>query len=371
MIKKELENSIEKASSRLDVILGKLDLAGKRGQIKLLETETNRSGFWQDQEKASQLLKKLDSLKEEVGEAEKLKEKLASLRELLKITKEDALADLDFITKELADFGKTLDKLELGTFLSGPYDTSDAILSIHAGQGGTEACDWVAMLKRMYLRYGERRGWKLELVEERPGEEAGIKSSTMFVRGRYAYGYLLGEKGTHRLVRLSPFNANNLRQTSFALVEVMPIFDENQKAIEINPKDIEIEFSRSSGHGGQNINKVSTAVRIRHIPTNIVVQCQTQRYQEQNRKIAMQILAGKLWQKKEQELASKKRQVKGEHKIAGWGNQIRSYVLHPYKLVKDLRTGWEETDASAVLDGQLDNFIRAQLSSLNLNHKKV
>lgn len=216
------------------------------------------------------------------------------------------------------------------------------------------------MLKRMYLRYAEKKGWKVQVLEESQGEEAGIKSVTLAISGRYAYGYLRHEKGTHRLVRQSPFNADNLRQTSFALVEVMPEIEAETDVV-IKPDDLEIEFYRSSGSGGQNVNKVSTAVRLKHLPTGLVVESQTQRFQEQNRKLALKILKGKLWQIEEEKRLQQLKQIKGEHKAASWGNQIRSYVLHPYKQVKDLRTEFVSQQPTAVLGGELDGFIEAEL----------
>ena len=363
-MKSDTQKQLAELEKRFQKINEKFSLAEKEKQVIELEKKATDPDLWADREKAEDLMKTLGDLKNENEQVAKLKDKLAGLSDLLSGVSDENEEDLKVIEDELADLEEKLSSLELKTFLSGPYDKGDAIISIHAGQGGTEACDWAEMLNRMYVRFAESQGWKTEIIDERPGEEAGIKKITFFIKGNWAYGYLNKERGTHRLVRLSPFNANNLRQTSFALVEVMPVFKENQKDIEISQNDIEVSFTHSSSHGGQNVNKVSTAVRLKHIPTGIVVECQTQRYQDQNRKIATQILKGKLWQLKEEENQKEKQSIKGEHKIAGWGNQIRSYVLHPYKMVKDLRTKWEENNAQAVLDGKLDGFIRAEISKL-------
>jgi peptide chain release factor 2 len=326
--------------TRAGEIIAKLDIDGKNRQLRELEVQSMQPEFWKDQNTARSVMKKIDQIRKTVEEVEML-----------------ALLMTD---GEVAELEREVNRLEFALYLSADYDQGDAILSLHAGQGGTEAMDWTQMLFRMYSRYIERKGWNMEEIDYTPGDEAGIKSITLQVEGEYAYGFLKAEAGVHRLVRQSPFNADNLRQTSFAMAEVLPVL-EDTAGIEIKDEELEWDFYRSGGKGGQNVNKVSTAVRLRHKPTNIVVTCQTQRQQGQNRETALKMLRAKLWTIQEDARRSAQTKLRGIYKTPGWGNQIRSYVLHPYHMVKDLRTGLETGDTDRVLDGDIDDFIIAYL----------
>ncbi len=353
----ETKKRIEDLALRFESFEASLGLPEKKKKIEVLQIESNDPNLWNNQDRARSITQELADLSSFVGEVHQMAEEIKALSELSSDSELSNELDSDIRTLE-----KKLQKLELQTYMSGKYDNKSAIFSIHSGQGGTEAMDWAGMLMRMYMRFFENRDWKYTVLEETGGEEAGIKSVTFKVSGSFVYGYMKREGGTHRLVRQSPFNADKLRQTSFALVEVLPEFtDIDLPDIEIKPEDLDIQFYRSGGHGGQNVNKVSTAVRLVHIPTNISVTAQTERSQEQNRKNAMDLLRAKLWVRKLEEAQNEKKEVKGDYTPATWGTQIRSYVLHPYKMIKDLRTGVETSDTDGVLGGDLDEFIEAEL----------
>ena len=327
-------------------------------------------GFWDDPERSNQKMKELKNLKDTVGECDKLSTQYDDILTLIDMGYEENDESLiPEIRGELDEFIREFDELRIGTLLSGEYDKSNAILKLNAGAGGTESCDWCGMLYRMYTRWAERKGFTIEVLDYLDGDEAGIKSVTFQVNGLNAYGYLKSEKGVHRLVRISPFNAQGKRQTSFVSLDVMPDI-EGDLDVDIDEKDLRIDTYRSSGAGGQHINKTSSAIRITHIPTGTVVQCQNERSQFQNKDKAMQMLKAKLYLLKKEANAEKLSDIRGEVKEIGWGNQIRSYVLQPYTLVKDHRTDVETGNVDAVLDGGLDIFINGYLKWLSVQGDK-
>ncbi len=366
ILSKALQDQWQESREKAQDLARSIDRSAVEQRRSELETQTMQPDFWSDQEKAQSVNQEMSAIGQQLDQLDEQIQLLNDLQAVAELVAEsdDLSLESEFhaLLLRLRQLNKTI---ELQTYLSGPYDSMNAILSIHAGQGGTEAMDWASMVQRMYERFFQRQGWKMELVEESRGEEAGIKSATYLVHGAYAYGYLKGEAGTHRLVRQSPFNADGLRQTSFSGVEVLPLIPEDDKTIELKPDELEWHFTRAGGAGGQNVNKVNSAVHLTHIPTGIVVDTRQERSQEQNKKLALAILKAKLAERKELDRRAELSRVRGEHKMASWGNQIRNYVLHPYHLVKDTRTEVETTDSDAVLDGDLADFIFAEISLLS------
>ena len=327
-----------------------------------LEKRSSQPDFWLDQTEAQSAMRQLSELKKAVERWRGLEKKVIDIAEGLELVEEEPSL-LEDVASEIATIGDHLDEFELELAFSSGYDARNAILSFHAGAGGTESQDWADMLLRMYLRWAERRDYKAEILDVSPGEGAGIKSATIEVIGDYAFGYLKSEHGVHRLVRLSPFDADHARHTSFVLVEVIPEAEADID-ISIEPDDLKVDVFRSSGPGGQHMQKTSSAVRLTHLPTGLTVTCQSERSQYQNKEIALKILQARLLQLELTRQAEEKAKLKGNRIAAGWGNQIRSYVLHPYKLVKDHRTDYQVSNTDAVLDGELDGFITAYLRSL-------
>jgi len=322
-----------------------------------LEEEAQKPDLWDNNERAQKIMIRQSDLRQEIESYEKLKKRTEDTLELLEISDESMQDELD---REVEKIEQEVDRLELNTLLSGKYDRGNALLAIHAGAGGTDSQDWAAMLERMYLRWGERHGYETDILDRTAGEEAGIKSVTISMSGSLAYGYLRPEKGVHRLVRLSPFDAAHRRHTSFALVEVLPEMGDLAE-VKVPADDIKIDVYKSSGAGGQNVQKNSTAVRLTHLPTGLVVTCQNERSLVQNKENAMRVLKARLLEMKQEEQEEKISELRGEYTKAEWGSQIRSYVLHPYQLVKDHRTDYEMGNTQAVLDGELDPFIEAYL----------
>ncbi len=319
-------------------------------------------GFWNDVDNANKVNQRLKAIHGKLDKYKKLETRSEDVEVLFDMSEEDDDEELAAEAKqELVEFQKLVEEFRIATMLNGPYDSANAVLSLHAGAGGTEAQDWVSLLYRMYTRYCERAGFTVKELDLLEGDEAGIKSVTFECDGENAYGYLKAEKGVHRLVRISPFDSSGRRHTSFASLDVTPILDDDSNAIEINPDDIRVDTYRSSGAGGQHVNKTSSAIRITHFPTGVVVQCQNERSQIQNRETAMRMLRGKLLEIKERERMEHMADIKGEMKKIEWGSQIRSYVFQPYTMVKDHRTGEETGNIQAVMDGEIDNFITAFL----------
>lgn len=325
-----------------------------------MEKETLQEGFWNDPQKAAKISKELEFLKGEVLSLENIEKKVVELIELIGLFDVPENGEHKEIEQQFSQIQKEFDALEFKSLLGGEYDKNDVILAIRSGAGGVDAQDWAQMLERMYLKWAEKNGFKAMMVEETKGAEAGIKSATIEISGDFAYGYLQSEAGVHRLVRLSPFNSDNLRQTSFAIVEVLPVIEEISEVV-ISPQDLVIDTYRASGAGGQHVNTTDSAVRITHTPTGIVVTCQSERSQLQNKEQAMKVLKARIHQKYLDQQKEEKEKLRGEYKSAEWGSQIRSYVIHPYKMVKDHRTKHETSDAQAVLDGELQDFMESYL----------
>ncbi len=325
-----------------------------------LEKTAAAPDFWQDQNAARGVMRKIAGLNRLVDEWRGMEKEIADAVDMVSLAEEDAALQAE-LEAEVDRVGERLDDLELEMAFTSEYDSRSAIMALHAGAGGTESQDWTDMLLRMYLRWAERRGYKAEVLDTSPGEEAGLKSATVEIKGDFAYGYLRSEHGVHRLVRLSPFDADYARHTSFSLVEVIPEAEEGSVDVDISPDDLKVEVFRSSGPGGQHMQKTSSAVRMIHLPTGLTVSCQSERSQHQNKEIALRILQSRLLELELKKQAEERARLKGKHVSAEWGNQIRSYVLHPYKMVKDHRTNYESGNAEAVLEGDLDGFINAYL----------
>ena len=362
MIVPEDKSRMQDLSKRTGHLWKFLDCDGKKGEVATLEERMAQPTFWDDQNEARKVSSEANRLKQSVERIETFRSKVEDLEVLAELAEEDSDEEL---VREFADslesLSREIDDLEIASFLNEPFDSRPALLSIHAGAGGTESCDWADMLMRMYVRWAERRGFDVQVQDAQPGEEAGISRCSIRIDGLNAYGYAKAERGVHRLVRISPFDSNKRRHTSFCSVDVIAELDDDDAEVEVEEDDLRIDTYRSSGKGGQHVNKTDSAVRITHLPTNIVVQCQNERSQLKNRQTAMRVLKSRLYEKQQDEKRAELEKFYGEKGEIGWGNQIRSYVFQPYQMVKDLRTGVETSNVQGVMDGDLDSFVNGWL----------
>ncbi len=358
----ELLSRLTQLADESKSLTSKLNLEQKQQQALELQDKMQASDFWNDPENAQQISQQHNSLTSFIDFWTNLDSKISELQELINSNTDESTETIKYLSEQVANLETEYHQNRLTVIMSGKYDDHNAIFALHAGAGGTDAQDWTEILLRQFLRYAEKHNLKTDILDQSKGSEAGIKSVTVHVKGPYAYGLFKSEAGVHRLVRLSPFNPAHTRETSFSLLELIPELAE-QESLKLDPKDLDIEANTSSGHGGQSVNTTYSAIRITHKPTGIRVSIQNERSQHQNKELAMKILLGKLQALEDQKLAAEKKELRGEFKSAEWGNQIRSYVLHPYKMVKDHRTDYEESDPDKVLDGELDNFVEKYLDS--------
>ncbi|MDD4316703.1 MAG: peptide chain release factor 2 [Clostridia bacterium] len=351
------KQTLEKLEDSLRTLDDAFDIPGKKKELAELLAEQNGEGFWNDIENAQKINRKITAHKKRINQVAEQKKRTEDIVQLLELVEEmQDEEEAEQARKDLQQLAEDIDTLQIEALLKGKYDSCDAILTLHAGAGGTEAQDWAEMLYRMYTRYAERKSYQVKVLDYLDGDEAGIKSVTFQISGDNIYGYLKAEKGVHRLVRISPFDSNKRRHTSFASLEVMPVIEDNE-AIKINAEELRVDTYRSGGAGGQHVNKTDSAIRITHLPSGIVVQCQNERSQIQNRETAMKMLASKLVEKRERERLEENQNIKGDLKKIEWGSQIRSYVFCPYTLVKDHRTNFEKTNVNEVMDGDIEDFI--------------
>ena len=359
---RDLTPELAELKGRVEATATALDVEGKRERLSKLEVLAADPGLWDDPDEARKVTSEMASVKDDVDLVDRLNSRLSDAEVLFELGREEGDDSVEAeLEQSLSALGEELGVLELRSLYSGEHDELDAVCEVHSGAGGTDSQDWAEMMLRMYLRWAERRGFQVEVEEVTPGQEAGITTATMIIRGRYAYGMLSAEKGVHRLVRISPFDSQARRHTSFASFEAVPFFEEASQEVEIDEKDLRVDTYRSSGAGGQHVNVTDSAVRITHLPTGVVVSCQNQRSQHQNKAVAMQILAAKLAERARQERRREMEALAGEQREVAWGSQIRSYVLHPYQMVKDHRTDFEKGNVNAVLDGELDDFMESYL----------